>query len=193
MEAAQQEATAPWKPDYAPGILMGFFSHELCERIITIAESSGFEQSLVYGDEAVPTHLPEVRGSETSAINVTENGDIYAAVADIIQKYNRERYRFDIKGMDSLQVIRYRTGAFFKEHTDIGMEGAAHRKISVILQLSDSSDYEGGELEIGDYMKVPRTRGSGCIFPSWVPHVVRPVTSGLRYSLVSWAVGDFFR
>ena len=40
---------------------------------------------------------------------------------------------------------------------------------------------------------VPRTQGGGCIFPSWVPHEVHPVTSGIRYSLVTWAVGELFR
>ena len=39
---------------------------------------------------------------------------------------------------------------------------------------------------------VPKTRGSGCVFPSWVPHSVDEITSGTRYSLAAWAKGAYF-
>ena len=78
------------------------------------------------------------------------------------------------------------------------------RKLSVTCQLSDSSEYEGGELEF-DYRnyspnkrdelthvmkaKPALKKGSIVVFPSFVWHRVRPVTKGTRYSLVVWNLG----
>jgi PKHD-type hydroxylase len=34
--------------------------------------------------------------------------------------------------------------------------------------------------------------GEGFVFPSFTPHCVTPVTSGIRYSLVMWSYGPKF-
>ena len=75
-------------------------------------------------------------------------------------------------------------------------------------QLTDGSEYKGGELEFDsrDYdppmrneakhvMKAKEIlpKGSIIVFPSFVWHRVKPVTKGCRYSLVLWNVGDPFK
>jgi len=67
------------------------------------------------------------------------------------------------------------------------------------LCLSNPKDYEGGELEF-DYRSEEQTKivtceqiknkGSIVVFPSFVWHKVKPVTKGLRYSLVAWNLGN---
>ena len=196
MESAAQSTAEVWRPDYAPGSLAGIFSPAMCERLISIAESAGFSRSLVYGPDHGPADAPGIRSSDSAAISPVEHREYYAVIAKLIQQYNAERWRFAISGLDALQVIRYRPGARFRLHSDIvGEGGVLNRKISLILQLSDPGAYEGGELIFAenDSVAVPRAQGGGCIFPSWVPHEVHPVTSGVRYSLVTWAVGDYFR
>ena len=44
-------------------------------------------------------------------------------------------------------------------------------------------------------MKVPefKFKGSVIVFPSFIFHRVRPVLSGIRYSLVLWSVGAPFK
>jgi PKHD-type hydroxylase len=37
------------------------------------------------------------------------------------------------------------------------------------------------------------SKGSIVVFPSHVWHRVKPVTSGTRYSLVVWSIGDPFK
>ena len=66
------------------------------------------------------------------------------------------------------------------------------RKISFSIQLSDPDDYEGGELLLnhGNDCVVSKTKGSMTLFPSFTVHEVKPVTKGIRYSLVGWVVGD---
>ena len=66
------------------------------------------------------------------------------------------------------------------------------RKLSVTVQLSDPSDYEGGHFEFGEVEEpLPESRDKGTIliFPSYLQHRVAPVTSGVRKTLVAWFEG----
>ena len=78
------------------------------------------------------------------------------------------------------------------------------RKLSVTCQLTDGSEYKGGELEFDFRNYDPQMRdetkhlrkateilprGSVIVFPSFLWHRVKPVTKGVRYSLVLWNVG----
>ena len=76
------------------------------------------------------------------------------------------------------------------------------RKLSCVISLSDSSEYEGGDLrfDLGSHRedryhvcKEIAPKGSIVVFPSFVYHQVTPVTSGTRYSLVCWNLGKPFR
>ena len=69
----------------------------------------------------------------------------------------------------------------------------------LLVQLSDETMYEGGNLEFGitdetgkNNYTAPRTRGSITIFPAFLSHRVTPVTKGRRYSLITWMLGDSF-
>jgi PKHD-type hydroxylase len=70
--------------------------------------------------------------------------------------------------------------------------------MSIVIQLTDPSEYEGGDFEIdSQYPQLPkeeiREKGSVLVFPSFIPHRVTPVTKGVRRSLVSWIEGPKFR
>ena len=113
---------------------------------------------------------------------------------------NRDVYGFDLTEFaESPQVARYgaeREG-HFSWHADIG-DGrlAARRKLTMVVQLSDSADYAGGALEImpsAQAVSAARERGSATLFPSFLLHRVTPVTEGERYSLTTWAHGPRFR
>ena len=75
------------------------------------------------------------------------------------------------------------------------------RKISMTLNLNPPGQYEGGDLKFDFGLNVPkenrfhtceeiRPQGSIIVFPSFVDHCVTPITSGTRYSLVLWTLGD---
>lgn len=74
------------------------------------------------------------------------------------------------------------------------------RKLSVTVSLNDPSEYTGGNLrfDFGPHFegkryhtcKEIRPRGSVIVFPSHIQHQVTPVTSGTRYSLVAWNLGQ---
>lgn len=83
-------------------------------------------------------------------------------------------------------------------HHDSGEQrGMAQRKISVSVLLNDPSEFEGGELDFFDGReRQPLAQckaGDGVAFPSFAFHRVRPVTRGVRYSVVAWLRGPRFR
>jgi|688.fasta_scaffold232058_2 hypothetical protein len=97
------------------------------------------------------------------------------------------------------QLLAYGVGAYFQEHTDalyypeiregdyVHIDHCAARQISISIQLNDN--YEGGELTFfnGKY-SVPKKKGLVTVFPSYslFPHQVTAVTSGCRFSIVTW-------
>jgi PKHD-type hydroxylase len=77
------------------------------------------------------------------------------------------------------------------------------RKLSLTINLNNSSEYTGGNLkfDFGPHTDGERfvectenrDQGSMIIFPSYTYHCVTPVTSGTRYSLVLWCLGKPFK
>ena len=83
----------------------------------------------------------------------------------------------------------------YEWHMDCGEKIQNQRKISVTVQLSDSNEYEGGDLEfnIGRKITAQREKGVAVIFPSFYLHRVTPVTSGIRKSFVLWVGGEPYK
>jgi PKHD-type hydroxylase len=77
------------------------------------------------------------------------------------------------------------------------------RKLSVVISLSDPKDYEGGDFEfqfrgsddptLTKIVPEIKPKGSVLVFPSYIWHRVKPITKGLRYSLVAWVRGNPYR
>ena len=79
-------------------------------------------------------------------------------------------------------------------HQDYG--GQISRKLSLVLQLTDPSRYEGGNLQTmtnQDVFTVRKQRGLVTVFPSFTLHQVTPVTQGSRQSLVAWISGPPYK
>ena len=124
----------------------------------------------------------------------------HCIMADKIIRANSEIWRLDVDGfnmaLDPPNILRYKAdeNGHYDWHLDYGA-AFSNRKISFSIQLSDSSEYEGGNLEI---MGVPfdaktRERGTIIMFPSYVRHRVTPVTKGTRYCIVGWVHGPHFK
>ena len=119
---------------------------------------------------------------------------IQEAIINTIGSVNKETYDFDLgKGKIQLNLLRYDSGGHYRAHIDVAQEGIhAKRKISFTLFLNDS--YEGGELNFfsdGDWVATSSSKtGDMVLFPSYLIHKVEPVTSGIRWALVGWCLGD---
>lgn len=137
---------------------------------------------------------PKKRKTKVHPIPLTEKSqDLHLKLVDRVARCNMAVYDFNISGIYSdLQLLEYEEGGHYDWHLDIGAGQAAHRKLSVIVQLSDPKSYEGGtvlfkasEVE----RELPRDQGQIAIFPSFILHKVNPVTKGKRYALVAWVSG----
>ena len=110
---------------------------------------------------------------------------------------NQQAYGFDLAALESLQYTVYHAGegSHYGWHVDQGRT-PTRRKLSLVLQLSAPSDYEGCDLQIFASSQIdtaPRTRGTLIAFPSYTLHRVTPITAGIRKSLVMWCSGPRFR
>lgn len=93
---------------------------------------------------------------------------------------------------EGVQIAIYGQSQFYDWHTDSVPMSAepTGRKLSAVLLLSDSQDFEGGQLEFKDVNEQPvLNQGSLIVFPSILQHRVTPVTRGRRVSAVSWMHG----
>jgi len=124
-----------------------------------------------------------------------------------VNLYNQQNWNYDLDGCDGIQYGTYSDGGFYDWHIDEESEihningKALIRKLSVTIWLNDPNEYEGGEFDIEvkgpfediRYNTLKLKKGSIVIFPSDMWHRVRPVTSGVRKSLVTWFRGPPFR
>ena len=105
-------------------------------------------------------------------------------------------FQFDIDTVtDPIHYVIYpEDGGHLDWHMDIGTMGVNKRKLAMTVQLSDPSDYEGGEFEIwtggkDKFTTVPREKGDVIVFPTFCMHRVKPITKGQRKCLVFWTGG----
>lgn len=179
---------------YAPNVL----TDDEIKIVETLANKSTMQ-----GDGTLENGISneDIRNNKISWIEANEDSkDLYLKIAGIVQHLNDKFYRYDLVEMEDLQYAEYHSNnlGHYKTHSDDGYQYNLFRKISLTIQLSDETDYQGGELlfyrfSTKDPLVAPKTKGTLIIFPSYVIHEVTPVTAGLRKSLVSWVVGPRFK
>jgi len=132
----------------------------------------------------------------------TQTQHLYRRMEEAVLEINARFLRFDLSALADLQYAVYggQEGGHFDWHKDYGRDpsdpGQEPRKLTLSLQLSDPSDYEGCDLQVRGGHQIdtaPRTRGTLIAFPANVLHQVTPIRAGIRRSLVAWAVGPDFR
>ena len=162
----------------------------LCEDVKSFDES--VEPSVVGFDYEVNR---KVRISTNSWVPL--NHWIHGLVWSYVDNANKRNFEYDLQGFDHerIQYTHYNKGDFYNWHQDDSSTSDVpyNRKLSVVVQLSDPEDYEGGNLELlGAFDQkyiAPRTKGTIIIFDSRTRHRVTKIRSGYRRSLVGWGVG----
>ena len=144
---------------------------------------------------------------------------IYKEIQPYVHEANKlAGWNFNWDFSESCQFTKYKLNQYYDWHcdswnktydnpNDVNTCGKI-RKLSMTCQLTDGSEYEGGELQFDCRNYDPHMRdedkhvltvkeilpkGSIVVFPSFVWHRVQPVTKGIRYSLVVWNLGYPFR
>lgn len=112
---------------------------------------------------------------------------LFASAAYSIQEYNKKFNHALIEEDSGYELLRYKEGQFYTEHTDSYKDRP--RAVSCSFCLNDN--YEGGEWAFFNrdlILKPPK--GSAVMFPSnfMYPHEIMPVKSGVRYAVITWFV-----
>lgn len=162
-----------------------------CDRIIALAEAATLRDGTV--DDTTTVNM-KARNSSITFVPQPDGAWIYDKVIGLSLQSNRELWNFQLDGAEPMQIARYESGQHYVGHVDIGLEEPLSlRKLSVVIQLSDPADYDGGELVLyssGESTEIaPRERGAMTVFPSYTLHQVKPVIRGRRYSLAHWIIG----
>jgi PKHD-type hydroxylase len=192
------------------------FDEKEVEKIKNLKRNYVFKRAATLGKDSDSTKT-KVRESQIFWIKQDVNTEwIYNRISWWVNKVNEERYHFDVVGLEQMQYTKYdapdilniKDKTRIRSHRDTkshpghydwhidGGKDTYNRKISVVVNLSDPSDYEGGRLRT-NFSDGIITHGNGLgsciIFPSFILHKVEPVTSGTRESLVCWIHGPSFR
>ena len=190
---------------------------KLCDDIIKygLSQAETMARTGGYGDkELTKDQIKDMKRKRNSDLVWLNDPWIYKELQPYIHKANRAAgWNFDWNRSEACQFTKYKLNQYYDWHCDSwdkpyveeGPTKGKIRKLSVTVSLSDPKDYKGGELEFDfrneDPDKKPNMRkcteilpkGSLVVFPSFVWHRVKPVTKGVRYSLVIWNLGYPFR
>jgi len=144
------------------------------------------------------TEDESIRSTKLHWMELTEDtAPIYKAIGMVAARLNAQFFGLDLTGFsEKIQLCNYKAKekGHYDWHNDIS--NGAVRKLSLTMQLTDPSKYEGGDLILspsGHDVVVPKKEGYIAVFPSWTPHKVTPVTKGSRQSLVAWFTGPALR
>jgi SM-20-related protein len=191
-------------------VVSGFFDPEFCARLRSEVRSAVRIPSTVSDggdDRVVDERVRSTRSAQLADATLSLIKRRLLAVKPALESY----FGLVTTGYQRPQVLVYREGDFFREHTDRvdGPDASAHvmaRRVSVVVLLNGESEepapdsYGGGSLTFYGLWDDPRLKsycfplageeGLLVAFRSEVLHAVTPVTHGERYSVVSWLEGE---
>lgn len=106
-----------------------------------------------------------------------------------IKELNDKFFKLPSLKLGTFGLLEYDSNSQLQWHHDIGKEFPyTDRKISIIIFISDMSDYKGGQLEFMPKLPEPLKMEKGYMiaFPSHKIHRVTVVTEGIRRVLINW-------
>lgn len=184
---------------YKPEIRIDFGKHVLeIENIIpedVVGELKAFmHDTQVSGMHRSGSKTPDfVQASFDTCLMHHINHRIYTILDEYWVNYIKD-LDYTINFIEPYELKLYTEGDGFSFHTDnyASIEYQMDRKINLIVQLSDASEYEGGDLYVGDFQCTRKYR-SGIFFPAHYVHRVTKITRGKRYSMIGHAWGPYIK
>lgn len=142
----------------------------------------------------------EMRHSTFYFIPTTDKTQwLYQKMSRLIHTVNAQHFGYDLTEIPELQFTEYHgtDQGEFRDHLDWAPNTVRPRKLSMSIQLSESHEYDGGDLQLKITSDRPivasRTKGDAIIYPGFLLHGVTRVTKGVRRALIVWVMGPEFR
>lgn len=183
--------------------LDGVLKDDEIAKIIEHCEQGGFDRAGTFTGNDPDRRRCDIKFFHHNA----ELSWLFDRMNHVVAMLNAHYYGFDLNGYEYFQYTRYNAAELGTYHwhmdcflggkeTGLPADMIQPRKLSLTLALND--DYEGGEFQInmGDQQfpqTIPSRKGRVIAFPSYVIHTIRPVTKGLRRSIVIWVTGPKWR
>jgi len=167
---------------------------ETCDRLIEICKKRPVQEASTFAGDS---------DHRKTDIRWIPNEDEWQEVHNIMSSYAlqaNQTFGVSLTHLPPIQFTEYAdVGHHYDYHHDIdwGRQDGSHRKISIVVQLTDPEDYEGGDFSF-KHLQNPnedemKARGSILCFIPYHYHAVSPITSGSRISLVGWFEGPRWR
>jgi hypothetical protein len=139
----------------------------------------------VNGNRDVATVLrPDKRNSLRSNIIIKKGEPTYDNLNKTFNSLGYKLVKDEILG----SVLKYEEGGFLAKHCDLS-DAWPNRLFCVIIQLNDSTDYEGCEMvyymKDGDFI-MNKSLGNTLIIKPDIHHEVKLLTRGVRHSMIFW-------
>ena len=196
---------------------------KFCDEVIKYALSKEEVMARTggYGDRKLKKEeVKDLKRKRNSDLVWLNDKWIYKELHPYVHMANKNAgWNFEWDWSESCQFTKYKLNQYYDWHSDPwhkpynrkdknAVDHGKVRKLSMTCQLTDGSEYTGGELEfdfrnydpnLRDESKHIRSvpeilpKGSIVVFPSHLWHRVKPVTAGTRYSLVVWHLGRPFK
>jgi len=161
------------------------FTQDECEYFKSLSNDKLFERSGIIGGNNTIV-VSEYRTSTQVVVQI--NSDL----SDIILEKVKD---FGIKTLPEYFIIlKYDKTQEYKRHNDSALD-YPNRYKTLIIQLSNETDYEGGELCIfhnDEIITSSKEVGNVIMFDSSIDHLANKVKTGTRYSMVFWLSIDNF-
>jgi hypothetical protein len=181
-----------------------FLPYETLGCFLKWVNTQTFEEALVVGSLETKKEIKElnIRNTQqiflgkysTSLTNVHWYNYLFANFKTAVNVYKRELNILDLPinfSKFDIGVLKYPINGKYEYHVDHA--SAVPRSISMLLLCNN--DYEGGELcfrnpDGSDEIMIEVNANKCIIWPSnfLYPHCVKPVTKGIKYSVICWAL-----
>ena len=168
--------------------------------------TNGFCDNLIkeYSKPETPKEPPHIGGGENyinldvrnvQRVMLPQNIGVGATLTAFGLNSNHHVWKYDITHSNQTEFLMYEPSGKYETHVDTFHQHSSEtRKLTVLAFLND--DFEGGRFYIqnGSERLYPlQEKGTLLVFPSYMPHGVEPITKGVRYSVVTWMVGPYFK
>lgn len=180
-----------------------FFSKEKCELILREGLKIPSKDAGLGVAGMTESTNNEVRRSKTRFIQKTDTKFewLFDDLWKLAMRCNHDFFNFHVTNLSYIQLAEYDEAyqGEYKMHQDVFWinNDQYHRKLTCVVQLTDPSEYEGGDFQMYGLTSPPaehqlvemKNLGSAILIPSFINHAALPVTKGRRYSLAVWFEG----